>query len=94
MPEDWVYCVFLSNDFCSFYGEHCVKTQECEFFEDSRHHKHESWQTDFSVCPDCGTKQLNANKKAGRKCENSDCETVVLHCHICGKLIWRNDNWG
>jgi len=56
-------------------------------------HKHEKWQIDFSVCPDCGRKQRKKNKELFDKCENSDCETEVVRCR-CGQLIWWNDNWG
>jgi len=60
-------------------------------------HKHKDWQTNLSVCPDCGRKQRYDKKKQWErtrvaKCENPDCETEVVMCR-CGQLIWWNDNW-
>ena len=97
MPADWRHCAYLEDHkayyWCNYLDDDCVREEDCKYFEDMRTHNHEQWQTDFSVCPDCGHKQLKIAKELFDKCENPDCETEVVCCPICTRKIWWNDNW-
>ena len=52
---------------------------------------------DLRICPDCNTLQLMKSMKEGTKCDNPECESVIIVYGRKGKhhgeLMWDNENW-
>lgn len=58
----------------------------------------ENQMFDLRICPDCNTLQLNKPMREGARCDNPECESVIIvyarKGKDQGKLMWSNENWG
>lgn len=58
----------------------------------------ENQMFDLRICPDCNTLQLQKPMKEGTKCDNPECQSVIViytrKGQHQGKLMWNNENWG
>lgn len=57
----------------------------------------ENQMFDLRICPDCNTLQLIKPMVEGSRCDNPECDSVIIiysrRDRHEGKLMWDNENW-